>query len=82
MNRRAKAATAGGNATSPRMAVTTMFQVKMGRRHMVMPGARIRNTVARTFTPPMTFEMATRTIPRIHRSTPTPGEYRNSESGV
>ncbi len=58
-----------------------MFQVKMGRRHMVMPGARIKNTVVRMLTPFMTEEIAIMAMPRIHRSGPTPGESRISDSG-
>jgi hypothetical protein len=56
------------------MAVTTTFQVKMGRRHIVIPGARIRNVVVITFTPDIRVEIATRASPRISRSGPTPGE--------
>ena len=69
-----KAASAGGNATSPRIEVTTMFQVKIGRRHIVMPGARIRNVVVMTLTPDSRVEIATSASPRINRSGPTPGE--------
>ena len=77
----ANAATAGGNATRPRIAMTTTFQVKIGSRHIVMPGARIRNIVVRTFTPHQRCEIATSASPRIHRSAPTPGEHRASDSG-
>ena len=45
------AATAGGNATSPRIDVTIMFHVKIGMRHIVIPGARIRNVVVTMLTP-------------------------------
>ena len=54
--------------------MTTMFQVKIGRRHIVMPGARIRNVVVMTLTPDSRVEIATSASPRIHRSGPTPGE--------
>ena len=51
-----------------------MFQVKIGRRHIVMPGARIRNVVVMTLTPDSSVEIATSASPRINRSGPTPGE--------
>jgi hypothetical protein len=51
-----------------------MFQVKIGRRHIVMPGARIRNVVVMTLTPDSSVEIATNASPRINRSGPTPGE--------
>ena len=58
-----------------------MFQVKIGRRHIVMPGARIRNTVVRMLMPVRSVAIATSASPRIHRSVATPGERRASDSG-
>jgi hypothetical protein len=81
MNNSANAARTAGNPTSPRMDVTIMFHVKIGTRHIVIPGARRKNTVVRMFSPDSNVETATRPTPRIHRSGPTPGDHRASESG-
>ena len=55
--------------------MTTMFQVKIGRRHIVMPGARIRNVVVITLTPDSSVEIATSARPEDQQvDGPTPGE--------
>ena len=53
----------------------------MGRRHIVMPGARSRKTVVMMFTPVRRVATATNARPMIQRSGPTPGDIRASESG-
>ena len=46
------AAVSTGNAISTMMDVTSMFQVKIGIRNIVMPGARMQTTVVIMLTPP------------------------------
>ncbi len=58
-----------------------MFQVKIGRRNIVMPGARMATTVATTFTPVSTPDRPVRATDTIHRSAPTPGDRVTDDSG-
>ena len=51
-----------------------MFQVKIGIRNMVMPGARMHTTVVTKLTPPRIVPNPDRTSPMIHMSPPMPGE--------
>ena len=71
-----------GNAMSTRIAVTKMFQVKIGIRNMVMPGARMQTMVVMKLTPPRMVPRPARARPMIHRSPPGPGEWVASDSGV
>ena len=59
-----------------------MFQVKIGMRHIVMPGARRQITVVIMLTPPRIVPRPDTARPMIHRSPPTPGELVASASGV
>ena len=78
----APAAVSTGNASRMRMLVATMFQVKMGMRNIVMPGARMVKTVVRMFTAVSTPERPVPMRPAIQRSPPMPGERMPSDSGV
>ena len=59
-----------------------MFQVKIGIRNMVMPGARSVRIVVIMLTPPRIVPRPDSASPMIHMSAPTPGEFVASESGV
>ena len=59
-----------------------MFQVKIGIRNIVMPGARMQITVVIMLTPPRMVPRPATARPMIHRSAPTPGEWIASDSGV
>ena len=51
-----------------------MFQVKIGIRNIVMPGARMQMIVVMKLTPPRIVPRPDRARPMIHMSPPTPGE--------
>src|SRR6266496_4341115 len=76
-----KAAASTGNASSTRMLVSRMFQVKMGIRNIVMPGARMQKIVVTKFTPDKIVPNPDSTNPMIHMSPPSPGEYTELVSG-
>ena len=59
-----------GNAISTSTLVTSMFQVKIGMRNIVMPGARIVSTVATMLTAVSTPDRPVSTTAMIHRSAP------------
>ncbi|SLJ83017.1 Uncharacterised protein [Mycobacteroides abscessus subsp. abscessus] len=59
-----------------------MFQVKIGIRNIVMPGARRHTTVVIMLTAPRMVPRPDTARPRIHRSAPTPGECSLRLSGV
>ena len=61
-----------GNATSTSTDVTRIAQVKIGSRHIVMPGARMQITVVIMLTPPRMVPRPETARPMIHRSPPTP----------
>ena len=71
-----------GNASSTRIDVTRMFQVKIGIRNMVMPGARIVKMVVMKLTPPRMVPRPDSASPMIHMSAPAPGEWTTSFSGA
>ena len=71
-----------GNATSTSTDVTRIAQVKIGSRHIVMPGARMQITVVIMLTPPRMVPRPDTARPMIHRSPPTPGECSTPDSGV
>ena len=59
-----------------------MFQVKIGIRNIVMPGARMQMIVVMKLTAPRIVPKPEMDRPMIHRSPPTPGERTASDSGV
>ena len=63
-----------GNASSTSNAVARMFQVKIGIRNIVMPGARSVSTVVTMLTAPRMVPRPAIASPMIHRSGPVPGE--------
>jgi hypothetical protein len=71
-----------GKTTRIRIEVTRMFQVKIGMRNMVMPGARIVTMVVMKFTAPRIELRPSRYRPTSHRSPPAPGELIASDSGT
>ena len=75
------AAASTGKASSTMMDVTRMFQVKIGIRNMVMPGARMHTMVVTKLTPLKMVPSPDRTRPMIHMSPPTPGELIELVSG-
>ncbi len=58
-----------------------MFQVKIGIRNIVMPGARMHRIVVTKLTPPRIVPRPARIRPMIHMSPPMPGEYCALVSG-
>ena len=70
-----------GNASNTSMLVTRMFQVKIGKRNIVIPGARRVITVVIMLTPPRIVPRPLTARPRIHRSAPTPGVWTMSFKG-
>jgi hypothetical protein len=75
------AAASTGKASSTMMLVTSTFQVKIGIRNMVMPGARMHKIVAMKLTPLRIVPSPDSTSPMIHKSPPLPGEYTALVSG-
>ena len=67
---------------STRRLVTRVFQVKIGIRNIVMPGARMQMIVVMKLTAPRIVPRPASHSPMIHRSPPTPGLRTASESGV
>ncbi|KAF0965093.1 hypothetical protein MLGJGCBP_01762 [Rhodococcus sp. T7] len=76
------AAVSSGNASRIRMLVMKMFQVKIGIRNIVMPGARRHTTVVIMLTPPRMVPRPETSRPTIHRSAPIPGELTAELSGA
>jgi hypothetical protein len=64
------------------MDVKKMFQVKIGIRHIVIPGARRHTTVVSMFTAPRIVARPPTTSPIAHRFPPGPGEYSMRDNGV
>ena len=75
ISRTSSAAASTGNASSTSMLVSRMFQVKIGIRNMVMPGARMQMIVVTKLTPPRIVPSPDSVRPMIHMSPPMPGEY-------
>ena len=63
------------------MLVTSVFQVKIGIRHIVMPGARIVMIVVMKLTAPRIVPKPLIPRPSIQRFPPTPGEKLAFASG-
>ena len=59
-----------------------MFQVKIGIRNIVMPGARMQMIVVTKLTPPRMVPSPDSARPMIHMSPPIPGEYTWLVSGA
>ncbi len=76
------AAESTGKVSRTSTLTISMFQVKIGIRNIVMPGARIDTMVVMKFTAERIPEAPTRATPAIHRSPPTPGERMPSDRGV
>ena len=68
------AAASTGKAISTSTLVSRMFQVKIGIRNIVMPGARMQMIVVMKLTPPRIVPKPASARPMIHRSAPMPGE--------
>ena len=71
-----------GNAISTSSDVTRMFQVKIGIRNIVMPGARMQKIVVTKLTAPRIVPRPTIQRPITHRSPPTPGDRIEFDSGA
>ena len=65
-----------------RIEVTIVFQVKIGMRHIVIPGARMVMIVVMKFTPPRIVPKPLKASPKTHRSPPIPGENVVFERGA
>ncbi len=59
-----------------------MFQVKIGIRNIVIPGARRQTIVVVMLTAPRIVPRPDTARPMIHRSPPTPGACVALDSGV
>ena len=81
ISRTSSAAASTGKAISTIMLVSRMFQVKIGIRNMVMPGARMQMIVVTKFTPLRIVPSPDSVRPMIHMSPPRPGEYTALVSG-
>ena len=68
------AAASTGNAIRTSIEVSSAFQVNIGIRNIVMPGARMQKIVVTKLTPPRMVPKPDSTRPMIHMSAPTPGE--------
>ena len=62
--------------------VTRVFQVKIGRRNIVIPGARIVKIVVMKLTPPMIVPKPASARPNTHKSPPIPGEKVVLDNGA
>jgi hypothetical protein len=81
-NSTSRAAVRIGKASSTSRLVTRMFQVMIGIRNIVMPGARIVTIVVTKLTPPRIVPRPDSARPTIQRSPPMPGELIAFVSGV
>ncbi|KEF07506.1 hypothetical protein DF17_08110 [Streptomyces rimosus] len=77
-----RAAASTGKASRTSTPVSRTFQVKIGMRNIVMPGARIQMMVVMKLTAPRIVPKPDSTRPMIHISPPIPGECTASESGA
>ncbi len=62
--------------------VSSAFQVKIGMRNIVMPGARMQKIVVMKLTPPRIVPKPDSASPMIHKSAPIPGEFVALVSGA
>jgi hypothetical protein len=65
-----------------RIEVTRVFQVKIGIRNIVIPGARMVRMVVTKLTPPMMVPKPLSARPKTQRSPPIPGEKVVFDSGA
>ena len=75
-------AVSDGNAMKMSSVVAIISQVKIGIRHIVIPGARKMNTVVARLTAVRIVASLARSTPTIQKSWPRPVEIRISESGA
>ena len=80
-HRAAKAAVNSGKAISTSSDVTSMFQVKIGIRNIVMPGARSVTIVVIMLTAARMVPRPEMIKPMIQRSAPTDGVFNLSFNG-
>lgn len=71
-----------GNASSARIEVNRTFQVKIGIRNMVIPGARRQTIVVMKLTDARVVLIPDSTRPMVQRSPPAPGEKTALFSGA
>ena len=71
-----------GKAISTSRLVTRVFQVKIGIRNIVRPGARMVMIVVMKLTAPRIVPRPASQRPMIQRSPPMPGEFTSFDSGV
>src|SRR3954471_8213476 len=71
-----------GKASRISRLVTSVFQVKIGIRNMVIPGARRQTIVVMKLTPPRIVPRPLTARPAIQRFGPAPGGFVMSDSGV
>ncbi len=71
-----------GKAISTMIEVKSTFQVKIGIRNRVIPGARRQVMVVTKLTAPRMVPSPATTRPMIHRSPPSPGEKTAPFSGA
>ena len=81
MNRIASAAPSTGKVNRISVEVASMFQVKIGMRSIVMPGARMVKIVAIRLTEPRIVATPEKRMPMTQRSAPRLGEKVFVESG-
>ena len=67
---------------STRIEVTIAFQVKIGIRNIVMPGARSVMMVVMKFTAPRMVPNPLMARPKTHRFPPAPGENVVDDNGA
>ncbi len=75
------AAASTGKASRTSTPVSSTFQVKIGMRNIVMPGARMQMIVVMKLTEPRMVPKPEKARPMIHMSAPMPGERTASDSG-
>ena len=71
-----------GKASSARIEVNSTFQVKMGIRNIVMPGARRQTMVLTKLTDVSVVLRPETTRPIAHRLPPAPAEWSGPLSGA
>src|SRR5262245_37783918 len=70
-----------GNAKTTMNDISHRFQVRIGIRNNVIPGARISATVVITLTAVSVPDVPVRITDTIHRSAPSPGDPCGPDSG-
>jgi hypothetical protein len=76
------AAASTGKAISTSTLVSRMFQLKIGIRNIVMPGARMQKIVVMKLTAPEIVPRPDSARPMTHRSLPMLGENSAVDSGA